>query len=682
MKPEEDMRLRLADEEFFARLCSFEAGRVTDGQAGAAEVDPRLAARTMLRPLEAELSRSGHPHPRFGAHLAVLRWSVGGAEPAARLLGLAPEKLLLLESGDLGPAGLSPDAAAAVSRALGTTDEWHFDRAGPAPSPARSRTRRIAGPALSTALATGSATLAVLGLLRLRGIQPLPYDARSASLWELAALMAATGALIAYAERRRPGEAGLAAVVAQLLGESILRLPVPPSAVGVLDPGLHGGGVPTVVVKALGLRWAADVEMRRRDATLRLGFWLALTGIGVSTVGFLALSLRLPWAEAEIAFGAATCVVGYYLGAIRERLEENALAGQRAHHPARWHRGFLVATLVVLAVLAGITSWRFRPPLPGGPAVVAARSGMAIGALLATVACGIMVYALTRFHNRPIPRAAVGRARRNSIRVRFTMQSSRVTGVACLVYAASRVTAAAFIAPTVSMQCTLILTSCLLCLTARECFHDPCAYVRPMLYWFEGRLRTGALGVQAIEEGISMRRWMLESDPMVRPDLAARLHLLAVRLGELGLRQSDSLAAAKEAVEIRRDLAEGDPAVESHLAASLHLLAANLRGLDRREDALAAVEEAIVIRRRLTTIDPVHGTDLAASIYLSTVLRRRPARCRRHWPDPDRSQCCRLTRKPRSRSSIGRAATPGAWTGRYCLGRVPSHGVPFRRSRA
>jgi tetratricopeptide (TPR) repeat protein len=79
----------------------------------------------------------------------------------------------------------------------------------------------------------------------------------------------------------------------------------------------------------------------------------------------------------------------------------------------------------------------------------------------------------------------------------------------------------------------------------------------------------------------------------VRPDLAASLHNLGIRLAALG-RYDKALAATQESVAIRRALADACPAAFlPDLARSLNHLGACFAALDRHDAALDAYEEAV-----------------------------------------------------------------------------------------
>lgn len=103
--------------------------------------------------------------------------------------------------------------------------------------------------------------------------------------------------------------------------------------------------------------------------------------------------------------------------------------------------------------------------------------------------------------------------------------------------------------------------------------------------------------------------------------LAAALHNLAVRLGDLG-RREEALTAIEEAVTILRDLAVVRPdALRPSLARSLNNLAIALSALGRREEALAVIEEALAIRRDLAATRPdISRPDLSESLNNQSVL--------------------------------------------------------------
>lgn len=403
---------------------------------------------------------------------------------------------------------------------------------------------------------------------------------------------------------------------------------VPPAAADVMDRDENREHIVRVVAIALALRWAAYVDARRRDAAIRLGMWLGLAGVGTSVRGLLGMRLGVPSAKVEVGLGVAVSVLGYYLGATREHLKEDEGATERANRRARRHRMMLAAALIALPVLAEWTSVRFHAPGRARPAVTIADRGMAGGAVLATAGCLILFFVITVLHSRPVPDAEEAQERRNRLRVRLIRASTIAGGMACLAYAAAHVASSTF-APTVQLRVVLPVTAGLLCLASRECFRPASAHVRPVLVWSEARRREGRSGVAAAEATVRIRRAWAGRDPLCRPGLAASLHLLAVRLGELGQRV-EALEHAEEAVRIRRSLVETDPAYLDVLASSLHLLSVRLRELGRREDALALAEEADRIRSTSTDADPVTRTDLAASRHLCHVLRRELERTRPH----------------------------------------------------
>jgi hypothetical protein len=464
---------------------------------------------------------------------------------------------------------------------------------------------------------------AILALIALLGIPAVGSSQRGSLALGAGAALLSAGALLAAHAGQRLGSRTLADVVATWMGRVVLRFPgIPPALVTVLDPLEHGGGAFRAVRTGLELLWAADIELRRHDATLRFGRWLGCAGIGVTIIGLLGVPLRLPWASVQVAFGLATCVVGYYLGTARNLLKEDTERAESACHGAMRHRAMFATSLLMLAGLSVWSSIRFRPVGIGGPSVAMARVGMTLGATLATVACLVACISVTIIYRRLAPRTAAGQAQSNRLRLSLIRVSARAAGAACIVYAAAHIVVAVSIAPTTALKEALLATAGLLCIAARDCFHDPRQYTRPVLFWFEGRLREGALGVAAVEEGVRMRRVLVANDPANRRELAEWLHLLARRLGELGERGSDSLSAVLEAVDIRRELAEADPGLRSDLAASLHLMTVLAWRLGRRdENPLAAVDQAVYIRHELAKTDPAQRIRLADSLYLRTVLR-------------------------------------------------------------
>ena len=85
----------------------------------------------------------------------------------------------------------------------------------------------------------------------------------------------------------------------------------------------------------------------------------------------------------------------------------------------------------------------------------------------------------------------------------------------------------------------------------------------------------------------------MRSVATVRPDLAASLTNLGIRLAALG-RYDKALAATQESVAIRRVLADACPAAFlPDLARSLNHLGACFAALDRHDAALEAYEAAV-----------------------------------------------------------------------------------------
>ncbi len=121
-----------------------------------------------------------------------------------------------------------------------------------------------------------------------------------------------------------------------------------------------------------------------------------------------------------------------------------------------------------------------------------------------------------------------------------------------------------------------------------------------------------------------MRGRLAAPNPTAQSELAAALHRVALRLGELGTREGDALASVKEAVEIRRQLAEADDRRLPELASSLHLLGL-LLGFDEISAARRAVSQAVAIRRELVEVDRAHQGALEDAEHLLGALRRRNA---------------------------------------------------------
>jgi hypothetical protein len=433
---------------------------------------------------------------------------------------------------------------------------------------------------------------------------------------------------------------------------------IPPGAARLMDSEGHRRGIVEVVGIALALRWVAYVEARRRDVTIRLGMWLGVTGVGTVVLSLLGRALRLPWSDPELGLGLAVCVVGYYLGATREHLAEDEGASPTAVRSARRHRAVLGLASLCLAGTAIATGVAFRPPGVGDPSVTASRIGMATGAVLAAFACLVVFFAVSVLHHLPVSPTAEGRARRSRLRVSLTRVSTRSGGMACLVYSATHVLVAFALAPTTQMQVALTVTAVLACLAARECFHEPSAYSRPVLVWNEARRRLGASGLAAAEEAVGIRRLLAGGNPSRRADLAASLHLLAVRLGELG-RAEEGLACAEEAVANRRSLAGDDPARRAELASSLHVLAMRCREVGRLGPAESAVTEAFDIHRSLAEADSRYRAALADSRDLADLFRRD---ARRAGPLATISKAvvtCQLLTRQRRLTRTGPSSTSG-----------------------
>jgi|GEM_PF-7105552 len=435
----------------------------------------------------------------------------------------------------------------------------------------------------------------------------------------LPALMALVSTLVA--SKASAGHRRLALSTANWLARRILRSSgVPPRVLYALDADESRGSPVRIVYTALRLLWEADVRRRRHDATLRFGRWLLLTGVGVSVVALLGRSFRFPWAGAQLLFGLATCGVGYYLSEPRNLLRQRDEAETARRHPGR-HRMLFASSLIALGVLGLVTSSQFRPSVANTLAVRTARGGMLIGALLAAVACLAAFLAVTIFSRSAIPRSEEGQVRRSNRRLALIRWSTRPASWACFTFAGAHVLVAASFAPTRTFKVALIVTAGLLCLVGREGFHDPCAYIRPVLFWFDGRTQTGMSGLAALEEAVRTRRRVVAVRPAARSELATALHRLALRMGELGHLDEQARAVATEAANIRRELVETDESQLPELASSLHLLGL-LFGLDDIDEAQLAATEAVRIRKRLAKNDPAHRVNLQDSEDLVDSLGR------------------------------------------------------------
>lgn len=393
---------------------------------------------------------------------------------------------------------------------------------------------------------------------------------------------------------------------------------VPPAAARVIRE--LSGRPASLLVLALRIRFIAYREALRRDPAIRFGMWLTLAGIGTASQGLLARPLRLPWASVEVGFGVAVAVVGYYLGALRDRLEQREWSSGRVNRGAQRHRIILAAALLALPAFAILTAVRFQPPGPDTVEVALTRGGMAGGAVLATVACIVGFFLVTTFYLRRVPSTEWGQDKRNRRRILLVYAATRPAGIGCLVYSAAHLIASTY-APTVRMRIALIATAALLWPAGRECFRSPGEYIRLGVAWADPLLRRGINGLAALEEAVRIRRTRAESDPLCRPGLAAALHHLAVRAAQLGLWEQ-ALVHAEEAVRVRRGLVLADANFQADLASSLHVLATRLRELGRREEALRNVEETVRIRALLAASDRAHRADLASSSRLQRAIQR------------------------------------------------------------
>lgn len=252
---------------------------------------------------------------------------------------------------------------------------------------------------------------------------------------------------------------------------------------------VHAGPVsrPAAVAGAV-RRWRAG------DPTRRLGTWLALAGAAVVVVGLQSRSLRLPWALAHVGLGLATCVVGYYMGARRDRLSAEDRDPLKMA-VARLHRRVFALALLTLGTLAATTAWRFRPYGAGELVTAISRLGMGGGAVLAGIASlvGAAGVTLLRAPTTLLPRREPsGHATRahaaSQHRLLLTSGSIRACGAACTVYAATHVVVALAIAPTLQMQAALLAATTLLAAAAVESFHPPRAYRRIICSWIKGGL--------------------------------------------------------------------------------------------------------------------------------------------------------------------------------------------------
>jgi len=120
------------------------------------------------------------------------------------------------------------------------------------------------------------------------------------------------------------------------------------------------------------------------------------------------------------------------------------------------------------------------------------------------------------------------------------------------------------------------------------------------------------------EEAVAIYRRLTDAD---RPDLAAALNSLTIRLLEIG-RPAEGAAAALEAVTIRRELAEQDPdAFLPDLATSLNNLGNAQASTGRRHDALTVIRDAVAIRRRLAETNP-YAYEQALALALNNLGMR------------------------------------------------------------
>ncbi|GIF51113.1 tetratricopeptide repeat protein [Asanoa ferruginea] len=120
------------------------------------------------------------------------------------------------------------------------------------------------------------------------------------------------------------------------------------------------------------------------------------------------------------------------------------------------------------------------------------------------------------------------------------------------------------------------------------------------------------------EEAVAIYRRLTDAE---RPELAAALNSLTIRLLELG-RAAEGSAAALEAVTIRRELAERDPGTFlPDLATSLNNLGNALASTGRHHEALAVSRDAVAIRRRLAETNP-YAYEQALALALNNVGTR------------------------------------------------------------
>jgi len=229
---------------------------------------------------------------------------------------------------------------------------------------------------------------------------------------------------------------------------------------------------------------------RAGDPTLRLGTWLALAGVAVVVVGFQSRALSLPWSSVHLGLGAATCVVGGYLGAPRNLLAARD-RGRRERAVARLHRAVLSSALLAVALLAALTGWRFRPLGSDRLAVDLARLGMGGGALLAATAClvGFAGLAVRRApsppEKRPHPSPGAEPTKARHPRSILARGAVGACGAACMAYTGAHIVVATAIAPNFQMRVWLVVSGALLGLAASESFHPALTYDRLVYEWFE-----------------------------------------------------------------------------------------------------------------------------------------------------------------------------------------------------
>ncbi|MFG3012258.1 tetratricopeptide repeat protein [Streptomyces cinerochromogenes] len=130
-------------------------------------------------------------------------------------------------------------------------------------------------------------------------------------------------------------------------------------------------------------------------------------------------------------------------------------------------------------------------------------------------------------------------------------------------------------------------------------------------------VRFGDLGrweeaSEAIREAITITRELADQAPNVHMRrLAMSLNGFSVSLGQQG-RWEAALEPAREAIRIQRELGEAHSA---ELASSLNNVSNVLSELHRRDEAVEAISEAVAIRRELAATDPnAHLADLAMSL--------------------------------------------------------------------